>query len=169
MKKTNIIASIVTLALLLASTLAFAGDQATANLTINAAVNARAKLTLGTNAINFPDADPDDTPSIAAAENGVSVTVKVRTGSASAATLTHQAAGDLVASNTNNIPVSNVTWTASGTGFSSGTMSSSTARTVGSWTGSGTKSGTLNFSLANSWSYATGTYTVASTFTLTAP
>jgi hypothetical protein len=94
----------------------------------------------------------------------------VRTGSSSIATLTHQAAGNLVASNSNSIAVSNVTWTAAtGTGYSAGTMSGTIPQTVGSWTGSGEKPGTLNFSLANSWAYATGTYTVSSTFTLTAP
>jgi hypothetical protein len=168
MKKTHFIVSIVPLAVLLISVLAFAGDQATTNLTINATVNARAKLTVSTNTINFPDADPDSTPSISAAENGVSVTVKVRTGSASVATLAHQAAGDL-SSGKNSIPISNVTWTAAGSGFSKGVMSSSAAQAVGSWTGSGTQSGTLNFALANSWDYATGTYTASSTFTLTAP
>ena len=143
-------------------------EQATANLAINATINARAKLTLSTNTINFPDADPDATPSIPGAENAISVTVKIRTGSSSSSTLTHQAAGNLI-SGSNSIPVSNVTWTASGSGFSSGTMSTSGAQTVGSWTRSGTQNGTLNFFLANSWSYTAGTYTVSSTYTLTAP
>jgi hypothetical protein len=168
MKRTHLIALIVVLALHLASTLAFAGDRATASLTINASVNARAKLTLSTSSINFPDADPDTTPLIPAAENAVNVTVKVRTRSVSTATLTHQAAGKLT-SGRDSIPIPKVTWTATGTGFSSGTMSSTAARKVGIWSGSGSHSGTLNFSLANSWEYATGTYTASSTFTLIAP
>ena len=53
------------------------------NLTINATVSAKAKLTLGVAAINFADADPDSVPSIAATENPVSVTVKAHTGGAS--------------------------------------------------------------------------------------
>ena len=166
-KKTHLITVLITLGLLLPSTLASA-DQNNANLTVNVTVNARAKLTLSTNTINFPDADPDTTPFIPASENAVSVTVKVRTGYSSSATLTHQASGNLT-SGSNSIPISNVTWTATGSGFSSGAMSSGAAQTVGFWTGSGTQSGALNFSMGNSWSYTAGTYTVSSTYTLTAP
>lgn len=147
---------------------ALAQSTDTANLTINAAVNSRAKLTLGTNTINFPDADPDTTPSIAASENPVSVNVKARTGSASTVTLTHRAAGDLD-SGTDTIAITNVTWTATGTGFVAGTMSTGSDVSAGSWTGSTNESGTFSYSLANSWSYAPGSYTASSTYTLTAP
>jgi hypothetical protein len=168
MKKTHLVTSLVTFALLLlVSTLALAAST-TANLTINATMNAQAKLTLGASTINFPDADPDTTPSIAANEGAVSVTAKVRTGAAATATLTLQAASDLV-SGTNNIAIGNVTWAAGGAGFTPGTMNRITAQTVGSWIGSGSRDGTLTFSLANSWSYATGSYSATSTFTLTAP
>lgn len=137
-------------------------------LTINAIVSPRAKLTLGVAAINFPDADPSTTPSVAATENPVSVDSQVRTGAASTATLTVLAASDLT-SGANTIAITNVTWTATGAGYVAGTMSTSAAQTVGSWTGSGDRSGTLSFFLTNSWSYATGSYTANSTFTLTAP
>lgn len=166
-KKNHLTTILIVLGLLLPSTLASA-DQSSSNLNVNVKISARAKLTLSTNTISFPDADPDTAPFIPASENAVAVTVKVRTGYSSSATLTHQAAGNL-ASGSSSIPISNVTWTATGSGFSSGTMSSSAAQTVGSWTGSGTQSGALNFSLANSWSYTVGTYTVSSTYTLTAP
>jgi hypothetical protein len=167
MKKTHLIASLVTFALLLGSSLALAAST-TATLTIKATMIAQAKLTLSSSTINFPDADPDTTPSISATEGAVSVTAKVRTGAASTATLALLAASDL-ASGDDKIEVSKVTWSAGGTGFAAGTMNKTTAQTVGSWTGSGNRTGTLTFSLANSWSYATGSYSATSTFTLTAP
>jgi hypothetical protein len=140
----------------------------TANLTINATVAATAKLTLSTNAINFPDADPDFTSSIPSTPASVSVTAKAKTGSASTATLTVLAADDLK-SGSDTIAISNVTWTASGTGFVNGTMNKSTAQSAGSWTGSGNRSGTFSYFLANSWDYATGSYSASVTYTLTAP
>lgn len=137
-------------------------------LTVNMAISARAKLTLGVNAINFADADPDSSPSILATENPVSVTAKVRTGAASTATLTHLAGGDLT-SGGNTIAIGNITWTVTGAGFVSGTMNKTTAQPAGSWTGSGSYSGTYSYSIVNSWSYATGNYTASTTYTLTAP
>ena len=137
-------------------------------LTVNAAVSARAKLTLGVAAINFADADPDAVPSIGATENPVSVEVKIRTGASSTATLEHLAAGPLT-SGTDTIAISNVTWTAGGNGFVGGTMDSATPQSAGSWTGSGDRSSTFSFSFANSWNYAAGNYTATSTYTLTAP
>jgi hypothetical protein len=142
-----------------------ATDQET--LTINATVSAKAKLTLGVAAINFPDADPDTEPSIAATENPVSVTVKAQTGGASAVTLTVQANGDLD-SGTDTIDITNVSWTATGTGFVGGTMDT-TAQSAGSWTGPGRRDGTFAFSLANSWDYAAGSYSQTVVYTLTAP
>jgi len=153
--------------MVLTSISVFAAQQ-TGPLTVNMAVNARANLTLGVSAINFPDANPDTTPSIAATENSVSVTAKVRTGVSSTATLTHLAGGDLT-SGGNTIAISNVTWTATGTGYVSGTMNRITPQTAGSWTGSGSHSGTFSFFIANSWSYVVGNYTVSTTYTLTAP
>jgi hypothetical protein len=143
--------------------------QLARNLTVNMGVLARAKLTLGVGSINFPDADPDTTPSIGATENAVSVTAKVRTGLSSLATLTHRASGNLSAGPGITIPIGNVTWTASGAGYVAGTMSSSTEVGAGSWTGSGSYSGNFSYFIVNSWSYVTGNYTVSSTYTLTAP
>ena len=167
MKKVILVLVVVVLGLFLMAGGALAAND-TKNLTVNATVNARATLTLGQTAINFPDADPDVTASIPAAENAVSVTAKVRTGSSSTATLTHLAAGDLV-SGSDTILIGNVTWTASGTGFQPGTMNKTTAQTAGSWTGSGNRTGSFSYFLANSWSYATGNYTASTTYTLTAP
>jgi len=155
------------LGMVLISIPVFAAQQ-TGPLTVSMAVNARANLTLGVSAINFPDADPDTTPSIAATENPVSVTAKVRTGFSSTATLTHLAGGDLTSAG-NTIAISNVTWTATGAGYVAGTMNRITSQTAGSWTGSGNYSGTFSFFIVNSWSYIVGDYTVSTTYTLTAP
>jgi hypothetical protein len=142
--------------------------QDTANLTVNAAVGARAKLTLGVNTINFPDEDPDLVASIPANENAVNVNVKVRTDAASTSTLTHKAGGDLVDGG-KTITIDNVTWTATGAGYVAGTMSTSSDEAAGSWDGPGNFSGTFSYFLANSWDYEPGSYTASSTYTLTAP
>jgi hypothetical protein len=138
-------------------------------LTINATVSARAKLVLAPTVINFPDADPDLTPSIAATENSVNVLSSVRTTLAGVSTLTCQANGDLL-SGGDAIPISNVTWTSTGVGYvAAGTMNNSVAQNVGSWTGSGANVGTMDYFLANSWAYNVGNYTQTVAYTLTAP
>jgi hypothetical protein len=139
----------------------------TANLSVNAAIAAKASLTVGSAAINFADRSPDDYPAVPAAENPVSVTAKAHATTGQAVTLTVLAGGDLT-SGGNTIGISNVTWTASGAGFSPGTMSASAAQTVGSWTGSGSRSGTMSFSLTNNWNYAVGNYSATAVFTLSA-
>lgn len=141
---------------------------ASSNLTVAATISATASLTVGSAAINFPDANPDTTPSISATENPVSVTAKGKTSNGGTITLTLLASGDLT-SGGNTIGIDNVTWTATGSGYAGGTMNKTAAQTVGSWTNSGNRSGSLSFALANSWSYATGSYAASATFTLTAP
>jgi hypothetical protein len=131
-------------------------------------VSPAVSLALGTNVINFANADPDAMPSIPATENPVTVTVKAKTGSLSSVTLTVLAAGDLI-SGSDTIPIGNVTWTASGSGFAGGTMNKTTPQSAGSWTGPGARTGSFSYALVNSWSYATGTYSAAVTYTLTAP
>lgn len=117
------ILAVATLVLLGAGAVGWsATDQQT--LTINAAVAAKAKLTLGVATINFPDSDPDSQPSIGATQNPVTVTVKAQTGSSSTVALSVQANGDLD-SGGNTIPITKVTWTASGAGFVAGTMDTS--------------------------------------------
>ena len=140
----------------------------TETLTINASVLARAKLVLAPTIINFPDADPDVTPSIPATENSVNVISTVRTSSAGAVTLTCQANGDLV-SGGDVIAITNVTWTSTGAGYVAGAMNNAAPVAVGSWTGSGAYVGTNDFFLANSWAYNVGAYTQTVTYTLTAP
>ena len=75
-----------------------------------------ASLTLGTNAINFPSADPDTTPSIPASQNPVTVTCRVTGAFLSNVTLKVQAGGNLV-SGGNSIPINQVTWTVTGSGY----------------------------------------------------
>ncbi len=146
-------------------------DAATATqpLTINATVAARATLTLGSAAINFPDSDPATVPSIAATENPVSVAARVRTGSASTPTLTVLAGGDLT-SGLDTIAISNVTWTAAAAPFTGGTMNSVTGQPAATFgAGSGAFNSTFSYFLANSWAYNVGAYTATVTYTLTAP
>jgi len=165
MRKMGFVLAVGLILALMAGVAFAASDEK--NLTVNAQVDARAKLTLGASTINFPDADPDEVPSISASQNPVTVTAKVRTGKNSTATLEHQAAGDLK-SGGDEISISNVTWEATGTGYVSGTMNT-TKQTAGSWVGSGSRTGSFSYFLANSWDYATGNYTVTTTYTLTAP
>ncbi len=148
-----------------------AADAATTteNLTINATVAARATLTLSAATINFPDQDPDAVPSVAATENPVAVTAKVRTGAASTPTLTVQASGPLT-SGGDTIAISNVTWTASAAPFAAGTMNSATAQSAATFgAGSGSYAGSFSYFLTNSWAYAVGSYSATATYTLTAP
>lgn len=137
-------------------------------LTINAVVANRAKLTIAPLTINFPDADPDVVNPIPASENAVTVSSRVRTGSASVSTLTCLANGDLL-DGASTIPISNVTWTSTGGGYVNGTMNNGVAQAAGSWTGSGLNAGTFSYFLANSWAYNIGNYTQTVLYTLTAP
>jgi hypothetical protein len=166
MKKLSL-ALIIGFSLVLIAGGAFAATD-TKPLTVNAVVAGSATLTIGQSAINFPNANPDSTPSIPDSEGAVNVTAQTRTGATSTVTLTHQAAGPLT-SGSDTIAINNVSWTASGTGFASGAMSSSTPVSAGSWTGSGSYTGSFTYALANSWTYAVGSYTTSSTYTLTAP
>lgn len=120
--------------------------------------------------ISFPDADPDNTPSIPASSN-VTVNYKVTSNAAGNWLITVIAATDLT-SGLATIPISNVTWTATPVPpFQAGTMNTSVQQTVASGSGnvSTTKTGTMVFRLANAWAYNVGNYTATFTFTMTAP
>jgi len=145
----------------------FAQSNDTKIVNISATVSARAKLTLSSLSVAFPDADPDVTPSIVATP--LTVDVKTRTTAASNVTLTVLASDDLKAGS-DVITINNLTWTVSGTGMAAGTMNKVTAQSLGGWTGSGNRTGmTQTYALANSWAYATGSYGSTVTYTLTAP
>jgi hypothetical protein len=164
---------LITLALILIGAGAAWGATATKDVTLSATVSSTAKLTLATSTITFPDADPDVTANIPASQNGAAVTAKVKTGSATSATLKVLAADDLK-SGTDVIAITNVTSTATnttGSFFTAGPVAwskTSPGVTVGSGN-SGSFAGTFNWFLANSWDYATGAYTANATYTLTAP
>ncbi|MBT0653281.1 hypothetical protein [Geomobilimonas luticola] len=141
----------------------------TAPLNINYTLVARATLNLTPATINFPDGDPTSLPSVAATENPVVVTAKIRKDPSAALLATLVCQGGPLVSGGDQIPSSGITWTATGTGFTGGTLSSATPQQVGNWTTSGTYIGNLNFRLANLWTYAIGSYTGSITYTLTAP
>ncbi len=143
-------------------------DQVTTDIIVMIASGAA--LTLSTNVINFPSADPDTTPSIPASQNPVQVQCVITGAFLSNVTLTVQASGNLVAGG-NSIPINQVSWTATGSGFQPGTMSIAPVQ-AGNWfifLGSRTFSGTFSYFLQNSWTYATGNYAATAIYTLTAP
>ena len=158
---------IATLCLLWMAGAAYA-TMDTKSLTVNATVGARASMTLSTNTINFPGGDPDTTPSIPANENPVTVTVKVRTGSSSTVTLTHQASENLK-DGAKSISITKLSWTAIGAGFVAGTMSKNSEVMAGNWTGPGICTGTFSYFFDNNWEYEPGNYSTLTTYTLTAP
>ena len=161
-----LVATISLVASALGTGAALAQSSSQQTLTINATVASRANLVISPTTINFPDANPQTTPSIAA-DSTVSVTAQMRT--AGTPTLKVLAAGDLAAGG-NTIAVSNVTWTASPAPFSAGTMNKTTAQNAAAFSaGGGSYAGTYTFSLANNWAYAPGSYTTTATYTLTAP
>ncbi len=159
---------LATLAAAIALAPSLGAISTTVTVNVAATVAATAKLSLTSATISFPDADPDTTPSIAAAEGPITVTAKAKTALGSAVSLTVLAADDL-RSPTDVIAISNVTWTVTGAGFVAGTMNRTAAQTVASWLNSGSRIGTQRYALANSWSYSTGSYSTSATYTLTAP
>ena len=156
--------------LLLIASLAIAAPAAaqTATSTFSANLGGIAKLSFSSNALSFPDADPDTVPLIAAAGGAITITAKARASLAATVTLTVLAADDL-RSGVDTIPASALTWTGSGAGFTNGTVSRATPQVVASWTGSGIRTGTQTYRFQNSWSYRTGTYSVSLLYTLVSP
>jgi hypothetical protein len=158
----GIIAAVGALAL---STPAFA--QTTAAVTVNAQVNAKARLEVSAASISFADQDPDDFPVISA-NTGLDITVKARTSAGGAVALTVVADTDLV-SGGNSIGIGALKWTSTGANFAPTGTSGLSAVTVASFTNSGTRTGTQSYTLDNSWTYATGAYTTTLNYTLSAP
>jgi hypothetical protein len=138
------------------------------SVTLATWVQPMARLTLSSNSINFPDADPDLVPLIPASGGPITVTAKAR-GTRNAVVILTMQASDNLRSGVNVLPVSLITWTSTGAGFVGGTASQTTAQTVGSWTGSGVRVGNQLFRFQNSWFHPPGIYTVSLVYTLTAP
>ena len=136
--------------------------------TLSAAITPLARLSLSTNSISFPDADPDLVPQVPAVPGPITITAKARASQAALVTLTVQASDDL-RSGVTVLPASLVTWTGSGPGFVGGTLSPATPQIVATWAGSGIHSGTQTYQFENRWTHPTGTYTVTLVYTLSAP
>jgi hypothetical protein len=143
-----------------------AAQSATA--TLSAPLPSLARLSLSTNSLTFPDADPDLVPQVPALQGPVTITAKARAPHGGIVTLTVQASDDL-RSGITVLPASLVTWTASGPGFAPGTLSASAAQPVATWTGSGVHTGMQNYLFENRWTHPTGTYTVTLVYTLSVP
>jgi len=157
-------------AMLLAGAPLFA-QTSTASVNVTAIVGARATLTLGSNAVTFPDSDPDTVPTITA--GGITISAKARTAAGNAVTLTVLATDDLMTGGGDTIGIAAITWTVGGDpGLAAGTMAKAPgpAVSLGSWTGSGNHNGGLQtYHMVNSWTYATGNYATTINYTLTAP
>jgi hypothetical protein len=154
--------------LVAALAIAVSAEAQTATSTFSANLGGIAKLSLSSNTLSFPDADPDTVPLIPAAGGAITITAKARASLAATVTLTVLAADDL-RSGVDTIPASALTWMASGAGFVNGTVSRATPQVVASWTGSGIRTGTQTYRFQNSWSYRTGTYSVSLLYTLVSP
>jgi hypothetical protein len=143
-------------------------EAQTATSTFSANLGGIAKLSLSSNTLSFPDADPDTVPLVSAAGGAITITAKARASLGATVTLTVVAADDL-RSGVDTIPAAALTWMGSGAGFVNGTMSRVTPQVVASWSGSGVRSGTQTYRFQNSWSYRTGTYSVSLLYTLVSP
>jgi hypothetical protein len=146
---------------------ALAGAQS-ANATLSAPLTSLARLSLSTNSLTFPDADPDLVPQVPALQGPLTITAKARAPQGDVVTLTVQASDDL-RSGVTVLPASLVTWTASGPGFVGGTLSPSAAQLVATWTGPGVHTGTQHYVFENRWTHPTGTYTLTLVYTLSVP
>lgn len=125
-------------------------------------------LSISPASITFASADPDVSPTIAAAP----VVVRIRVfQNAGPWTLTILAGGDLIAGPA-TVDITNVSWTATpAPPYRNGTLSKTVAQQVASGTGTvnPAANGSVTFRLANSWLYSAGNYTQTLVFTLSAP
>jgi hypothetical protein len=148
------------------STCALAQQNALAILTVT--VGGLAKLSFSTNAISFPDADPDTTPKVPSSPPAIVITAKARATRLAVVALTVSTTDDLRAG-VSTIPASEISWTASGPGFVNGTLKRAAPQMVASWSGSGVYTGTQQYAFANRWSHPTGNYSLTLTYTLSSP
>lgn len=145
-----------------------AAPSTTDTATLSAQVNiaAKAKLSLDTARLTFPDADPSG--GAVPADQAVNVSASARTSAKGAVTLTVKAGSDLL-SGSDTIPASAISWRSASPGFLSAGTIDTVDQTVANWTGSGQHNGTLTFSFANGWQYPVGTYNANLIFTLSSP
>ena len=147
---------------------AAAQSALTVSATISSNVTSLARISLSSNSLAFPDADPETVPQVPSSTGPLSITARARAPRNGLVTLTVQVSDDL-RYGVSVLPASLITWTATGPGFVNGTLSRSTQQLVGSWTGSGVRIGTQDYRFQNSWYHAPGTYTVTLVYTLTSP
>jgi hypothetical protein len=140
----------------------------TVSATISSNVTSLARISLSSNTLAFPDADPDTIPQVSSSTGPLTITARARAPRNGLVTLTVQASDDL-RSGVSVLPASLITWTATGPGYVNGALSRTTPQLVGSWTGSGVRVGTQDYRFQNSWNHAPGTYTVTLVYTLTSP
>ena len=130
--------------------------------------NPQLDLSISPASITFASADPDVSPSIAAAPVVVNVRIRQNGGNW---TLTVLAGGDLIAG-PSTVDITNVSWTATpAPPYQNGTLSKTVAQRVASGTGNvnPAANGSVTFRLVNSWTYSAGNYTQTLIFTLSAP
>lgn len=136
--------------------------------TLSASMPPLARLSLSSNSLSFPDADPDLVPQVPASGGPITITAKARAANNGLVTLTVQASDDL-RSGVYVLPATLITWTGSGPGFVNGTLSRTTAQVVGTWLGSGVHTGTQAFRFENRWTHPAGIYSVTLIYTLSSP
>jgi hypothetical protein len=141
-------------------------QNATVTLSVN--LGSHARLLMSSTTLDFPDADPDSVPLVAAVPASITVTAKTRTTRSNQVILTVQPTGDL-RSGLVTIPASMLRWTATGTGFVGGALATGSNETVGTWTSSGIRTGTQSYLFENRWSHPPGTYSITLVYTLSSP
>ena len=141
-------------------------QNATVTLSVN--LGSHARLLMSSTTLDFPDADPDLVPFVAAVPSSIAVTAKTRTTRNNQVILTVQPTGDL-RSGILTIPAAMLRWTATGTGFVGGALATGSNETVGTWTSSGVRSGTQSFIFENRWTHPPGTYSITLVYTLSSP
>ena len=141
-------------------------QNATVTLSVN--LGSHARLLMSSTTLDFPDADPDLVPLVAAVPTSITVTAKTRTTRNNQVILTVQPTGDL-RSGLLTIPASMLRWTANGTGFVGGALATGSNQTVGTWTSSGVRTGTQSYLFENRWTHPPGTYSITLVYTLSSP
>ena len=141
-------------------------QNATVTLSVN--LGSHARLSMSSTTLDFPDADPDLVPFVAAVPGSMTLTAKTRTTRDNQVILTVEPTGDL-RSGVLTIPAAMLRWTAAGAGFVGGTLATGSSEPVGMWTSSGVRTGTQSFLFENRWTHPPGSYSVTLVYTLSSP
>ena len=141
----------------------------TADVQVQATVNARCKVVFDRTAVTF-DTNAYDTGTVVPVQAlPLTVTAKARVPPHTRVVMTVQADGPFV-SGSDTIPANSLSWSMTGPGFQAGgTANPHAPRTIGSWRGSGSWAGTQIYEFADSWNYAVGSYRLTMTYTIASP